>query len=193
MCESPGDWGAIQGALMCPSLVRRNGSITSGLRGRSLLPQSVVPEENLKMAINPPDSTLKSARASGRDVPFTVQLPGRRRRTLEIGNTLTRTRKLSPGDPPYDWAIVRDVITAPPAADTSVYVVALCEGIGEHSGEWFIYRTYFTNNRHGKLHFGEKSPQVPITIDRWISEQIVERRWYENISTQRPPSEPKTT
>jgi hypothetical protein len=32
------------------------------------------------------------------------------------------------------------------------------EGIGEHADKWYIWRMYFTNNRHGKLHFGQYGP-----------------------------------
>lgn len=126
----------------------------------------------------PPNFRIEPLRATKPTMPFSVQSPGQRRGRLEIGNALTRRQKLSPDDPPYEWAIVRDVIKAPPAADTTEYVAALCEGIGEHAGEWFIWRTYFTDNRHGRRSFGQYGPQAPIAIDRWISEKIAERGWY---------------
>jgi hypothetical protein len=108
-----------------------------------------------------------------------------RKRTLSMGNTIKRQRKGDPSKTRYPWAIVRDVITAAPAADTSQYVAALCQGIGELAGQWFVWRTYFTNNRHGKLHFGQSGPQAPFGIDKWISEQIIERRWSEKLTPER--------
>jgi hypothetical protein len=130
-----------------------------------------------------PNFTVQSVRATKRNILFTVQSPGQRRRTLEIGNTLKRQRKGDLSKRKYPWAIVRDVITATPAADTSQYVAVLCEGVAELAGQWFIWRTYFTNNRHGKSHFGQFGPQAPFGIDQWISERIVERKWYEKLPT----------
>jgi hypothetical protein len=100
-------------------------------------------------------------------------------RKLQVGNTLSRTRKGT--REVYPWAIVREVITAAPAPDSSEYVAVLCEGVGELAGQSFIYRPYFTNNRNGQLHFGEKSPQAPIEIDCWIAEQIQARGWYRRV------------
>jgi hypothetical protein len=134
-------------------------------------------------ADQPPNFTVHSVVATKRNVPFTVQSPGLRKRTLEIGNTLKRQRKGDLSKRYFPWAIVRDVITADPAADTSQYVAVLCEGIAEQEGQWFVYRPYFTNNRHGRLHYGQFSPQAPIAIDKWISEQIIQRGWYEKLST----------
>lgn len=112
---------------------------------------------------------------------FTVQSPAEHNRTLLIGNILKRRRKLAPDEPPYEWAVVRDVISAPPAADSTIYVAVLCEGIGEHAGQWFIWRLYFTNDRYGRLAFGQFSPQTPMSIDKWLRDQITERRWYDRL------------
>ena len=130
-----------------------------------------------------PNFTVQSVRATKWHSPFTVQSLGQRRRTLVNGNTLKRQRKGDLSKRSYPWATVRDVITAHPAQDTSEYVAVLCEGIGELAGQWFIYRTYFTNNRHGRLTFGQFGPQAPITIDKWITDQIFERGWYEKLPT----------
>ena len=116
------------------------------------------------------------------DAPHTVQEPGRRKRTLTIGNTLKRKHKGQPDAASYPWAVVRDVITAHPAHDTSEYVAVLCEGVGEHAGEWFVWRTYFTNNRHGRLTFGQFGPQAPLRIDKWINDEILSRGWCDRIS-----------
>lgn len=128
-----------------------------------------------------PNFTVHPVYATRRITPITVQSPKQRRRRLTIANTLERKRKGYPNDPPYAWAIVRDVITAHPAHDTSEYVAVLCEGIGEHAGQWFVWRTYFTNNRHGRLTFGQFGPQAPIAIDKWISDQIAIRGWYDKV------------
>ena len=75
---------------------------------------------------------------------FIVQSIGprkRTKRTLEIGNTLRRRRKGYSNGPKYPWAIVRDVITAAAAADTSEYVAALCEGVEEYAGKWYAARS----------------------------------------------------
>ena|ERR1051325_6981225 len=102
-------------------------------------------------------------------------------RKLVRGNTLKRKRKGHPGDPPYPWADVLDVITAPPAPDGTEYVAVLCEGTGEHQGQRFIWRTYFTPNRYGNLAFGQFGPQAPLVIDKWIAEEIDKRGWYKSI------------
>jgi hypothetical protein len=126
--------------------------------------------------------TVEQIGARRREVPFTVQSLGQRRRTLEVGNTLEWQRKGDESKKFYPWAIVRDVITAVPAPDSTQYVHVLREGVEELSGRRFVWRSYFTNNRHGRLHFGQSGPQAPIGIDKWISEQIVERGWYSRIS-----------
>jgi hypothetical protein len=128
--------------------------------------------------------TVEPIRAIKRDIPFVVESLGQRKRKLEIGNTLTRKRKGYPNEPPYPWAVVRDVITAAPAADTTVYVAVLCEGVGELAEQWFVWRTYFTNNRHGRLHFGQYGPQAPLAVDNWLSKQILERGWCERSTPQ---------
>ena len=116
--------------------------------------------------------------ANGIDnMPFIAQPVWQRNRTLEIGRTLKRKRKGYPNGPRYPWAVVRDVITAPPASDSSEYVAVLCEGVGELEGRWFVWRLYFTNNRYGKLSYGQFGPQAPLHIDKWISTQIEERGW----------------
>jgi hypothetical protein len=125
---------------------------------------------------------IRTVEAETAETSFIVQSPAQRKRTLEPGNTLKRKRKGFPDDPPYGWAVVRDVITAHPAHDSSEYVAVLCEGIGEHSGQWFVWRTYFTNNRHGRLTFGQFGPQAPLAIDKWLNEQICERGWYEKAN-----------
>jgi len=61
------------------------------------------------------------------------------------------------------------VISAPPAADGSEYVAVLCEGVSELAGQWFVWRTYFTKNRHGKFSFGQFGPQAPYP---WTSGSI---------------------
>jgi hypothetical protein len=71
------------------------------------------------------------------------------------------------------------VISAPPAADGSEYVAVLCEGVSKLAGQWFVWRTYFTKNRHGKLYFGQFGPQA-LSVDKWINRQILERDWYHN-------------
>ncbi len=114
---------------------------------------------------------------------FVAQPLWQGKRTLTIGNTLRRKRKGFPNEPAYSWAIVRDVITAAPAADSSEYVAVLCEGLGDLTAEWFVWRTYFTNNRHGKLCFGQFGPQAPLSVEKWISAQIVDRGWYEKLKT----------
>jgi hypothetical protein len=128
-----------------------------------------------------PTFTGQSTRAIERDNPFTVQTLEQFRRTLVIGNTLKRRRKGDLSKRSYPWAIVRDVIKAAPAPDTSQYLAVLCEGIGGLAGQWFVYRTYFTNNRHGNLHYGQFGPQAPFAIDKWITDQIIERGWYEKV------------
>jgi hypothetical protein len=100
---------------------------------------------------------------------------------LEVGRTLKRKWKGYPNAPSYPWAIVRDVITAAPANDSSEYVAVLCHGVGELERRWFVWRTYFTNNRYGKLSFGQFGPQAPLNIDKWIKEQIEERGWYKRL------------
>ena len=99
---------------------------------------------------------------------------------LEIGNILKRKRKGYPNEAAEPWAVVREVIKAPPAYDTSVYLAVLCEGVGELAGQWFVWRTYFTQNRHGRLQYGQYGPQAPLAIDKWLNEQILERGWYVN-------------
>jgi hypothetical protein len=126
--------------------------------------------------------TVEPLHATKLEIPFTTQASGYRKRTLEIGNTLKRKRKGYPNEPRHDWAVVRDVITAPPGADTTVYVAVLCEGIGELAGQWHIWRTYFTNNRHGRLHFGQYGPQAPLAVDEWLQKQILGRGWYEKVA-----------
>lgn len=125
--------------------------------------------------------TVQAIRTTKRDIPFVVESVSQGKRTLEIGNTLKRKRKGYPNGPSYDWAVFRDVITAAPAADTTEYVAVLCEGIGELAEQWFVRRTYFTNNRHGRLHFGQYGPQAPLSVDKWISAQILERGWYDKL------------
>jgi len=44
-------------------------------------------------------------------------------------------------EPEHPWAIVRDVITAAPAADSSEYVAVLCEGLGEVADKWFVWNS----------------------------------------------------
>jgi hypothetical protein len=119
---------------------------------------------------------------SSPDVAFVVEPVWQRKQTLTIGNTLKRKRKGYPCGPRYPWAIVRDVIVAAPATDSSEYVAVLCEGLGELSGEWFVWRTYFTNNRHGKRCFGQFGPQAPLSVEKWISAQIAEREWYDKVT-----------
>jgi hypothetical protein len=77
---------------------------------------------------------------------------------------------------------VRDVIAAHPADDSSEYMAVLCEGIGEHESQWFVWRTYFTNNRHGRLTFGQFGPQAPLSIEKWINDEITKRRWYKKLA-----------
>jgi hypothetical protein len=125
--------------------------------------------------------TVEPIQALKRDIPFLVEALGKRKRTLEIGNVLKRKRKGYPYEPSNPWAIVRDVITAVPATDSTAYVAVLCEGVGELSTQWFVWRTYFTNNRHGRLHFGQFGPQAPLAVDKWLQTQILERGWYANL------------
>jgi hypothetical protein len=126
--------------------------------------------------------TVEPLHAKKLKIPFTAHAPNYRKRTLEVGNTLMRKRKGYPNEPRYKWAVVRDIIEAKPADDTSVYMAVLCEGVGEHARQWYIWRTYFTNNRHGRLHFGQFGPQAPLAVDEWIQKQILERAWYEKVS-----------
>jgi len=130
------------------------------------------------MASRPRKNT---AATRGRETRIDVQKTVKRKSTLEVGKKLRRKRKLSPDEPRYEWAIVRDVITAHPADDSSEYMAVLCEGIGEHANQWFVWRTYFTNNRYGRLTFGQFGPQAPLSIDKWINDQIVERGWYQKL------------
>jgi hypothetical protein len=64
--------------------------------------------------------TVEPIRAIKRDISFVVESLSQRKRTLEIGNTLKRKRKGYPNEPSYPWSVVRDVITAAPASDTTV-------------------------------------------------------------------------
>ena len=123
---------------------------------------------------------METQPASG--IAFIAQPVWQRERTLTIGNTLRRKRKGYPNEPARPWAVVRDLITAEPAADSSEYVAVLCEGLGEVAGKWFVWRTYFTNNRHGKLCFGQFGPQAPLSVEKWISTQTVERGWYDKLT-----------
>src|ERR1700722_7333915 len=103
----------------------------------------------------------RSAMANGIDKrSFIAQPVWQRKRTLEIGRILKRKRKGYPNTPSYPWAIVRGVVTAAAASDTSEYVAVLCEGVAELEGQWFVWRTYFTNNRHGRRAFGQFGPQA---------------------------------
>lgn len=128
----------------------------------------------MKRLTGEPMQTIKQ------DTPFVAGSPDRKR-TLEIGNRLKRKRKGIPNTR-YEWAVVRDVIKAQPEGDTTVYVAVLCEGIEEHAGHWYIWRTYFTNNRHGRLAFGQYGPQAPLAVDKWLHEQIVKQGWYEKAA-----------
>jgi hypothetical protein len=116
------------------------------------------------------------------EIPFVAYPIWHRKRTLEIGNTLTRKRKGEPHGRSYPWAIVRDLIVAAPTSDSSEYVAVLCEGVGDLTGQWFVWRTYFTNNRHGKRSFGQFGPQAPLIVDRWINAQILKRGWYDKLT-----------
>lgn len=117
--------------------------------------------------------------ASG--IVFIAQPVWQRERTLTIGNTLRRKRNGYPNEPAHPRAIVRDVITEP-AGDSSEYVAVLCEGLGEVAGKWFVWRTYSRSNRHGRLCFGQFGPQAPLSVEKWISTQIVERGWYDKLT-----------
>ena len=127
------------------------------------------------------DVTVQSMRTPELGVRRKIRR-GQRKRTLEIGSTLKRGRKGDQSKRRYPWAIVRDVITADPAPDTSEYVDVLCEGLEELKGQWFVWRAYFTNNRNCNLHFGQYGPQAPMATDKWISEEIVRRGWHKRIS-----------
>jgi hypothetical protein len=126
-------------------------------------------------------SESNDVKAVAPKMSFIPQLVGKGKRTLVFGRTLTRKRKGYPKGPSYPWAIVRDVITASPAADSSEYVAVLCEGVEELAGQWFVWRTYFTNNRYGNRCFGQFGPQAPLSVEKWINEKIEARKWYDKL------------
>jgi hypothetical protein len=118
-----------------------------------------------------------------REIPFVVEAVNQRKRTIEIGRVLTRKRKGEPDGPSYNWAVVRDFVTAAPTADADAteYGAVLCEGVEGSAGQWFVYRLYFTNNRHGNRHFGQNCIQCPLATDQWLTKQILDRGWYDKL------------
>lgn len=107
-----------------------------------------------------------------------------KRRRAQVGDRLVRRDKLTLVG--YAWAVVRDRIDARPTDDGTVYVAVLCEGLGKHTGGWFVWRLYFTPNRNGILHFGQYGPQAPLAIDREISNEIIARGWYDRFGEAKP-------
>ena len=96
------------------------------------------------------------------------------KRRAQIGDCLFRKNKLTQKQEMYGEVI--DRIEAPPTEDGTVYFAILYRGLGQYTGS-FVWRSYFTLNRHGKRHFGQFGPQAPIETDRWLANEIAERAW----------------